>query len=425
MCGLFGVINKHKRLLDKRAFITLGCANDSRGGDSCGIMIDGKVEKGTLGNDKYFQDWFTKSKLLNTITTCSVALGHCRKASVGAKTAKEAQPVEIRDGDGKLLFCLIHNGTIYNYEELAEKYIPDIDIKGMTDSQVMAHIFFFKGYDVLGEYRGGGAFVMHDYRNNNTYIFRGASKVSSTCKTAEDERPFYYVKTGKSVIFSSIFAILQGLYWKFPVYDLPSNTLIRCDGEKLFIVKKYDRSNINSYKTVQYYTSNLWDNANSLKPSKVDYDTDSGMYIDTSTGEILNGEYDISRYGYIIDYPTVYTDKFYFYKGILISGKTAYDAIMELEKEKIKESKLIAIVRRLSCNPVLMGRKYYSFNTNNTKERFSGCYTFPLTSTTIMCSENGKLIADYEVSEVLYTVPVELPKECVNIIINYVKTNIQ
>lgn len=47
MCGIFGVVNRHKRQLDKRAFITLGCANDARGGDACGVMIDGKVDRGT------------------------------------------------------------------------------------------------------------------------------------------------------------------------------------------------------------------------------------------------------------------------------------------------------------------------------------------------------------------------------------------
>lgn len=45
MCGLFAIINHYKRQLDKRAFITLGCANDARGGDACGIMIDRKIEK--------------------------------------------------------------------------------------------------------------------------------------------------------------------------------------------------------------------------------------------------------------------------------------------------------------------------------------------------------------------------------------------
>ena len=46
---------------------------------------------------------------------------------------------------------LLHNGTIFNYEDLAKKYIPDIDIKGMTDSQVMEQIFYYKGYDARFE----------------------------------------------------------------------------------------------------------------------------------------------------------------------------------------------------------------------------------------------------------------------------------
>ena len=41
MCGLFGLVGKHSRSFDYSTFCTLGIANDSRGGDSCGIFIDG------------------------------------------------------------------------------------------------------------------------------------------------------------------------------------------------------------------------------------------------------------------------------------------------------------------------------------------------------------------------------------------------
>ena len=109
MCGIFGVVNRHKRQLDKRAFITLGCANDARGGDACGVMIDGKVDRGTEKDDVYFQNWYPKSKVLKDTEKCYVALGHCRKASVGGVAADKAQPVTISDENGNLLFCLIHN----------------------------------------------------------------------------------------------------------------------------------------------------------------------------------------------------------------------------------------------------------------------------------------------------------------------------
>jgi hypothetical protein len=57
-----------------------------------------------------------------------VALGHCRKASVGKVSIETAQPVVIENENGDVDYVLIHNGTIYNYRELAQKYIPDMNI---------------------------------------------------------------------------------------------------------------------------------------------------------------------------------------------------------------------------------------------------------------------------------------------------------
>jgi asparagine synthetase B (glutamine-hydrolysing) len=46
MCGIFGTISLKSKAFNKRAFCTMGVRNDSRGGDSCGIFIDGNVEYG-------------------------------------------------------------------------------------------------------------------------------------------------------------------------------------------------------------------------------------------------------------------------------------------------------------------------------------------------------------------------------------------
>ena len=94
MCGLFGIINKQNQAFDKRAFYTLGVNNDSRGGDACGVFIDGKVEYGT-GNKKLFQDFFLDSPLLKETQKCQIALGHCRKASIGGTADNLAQPCVI------------------------------------------------------------------------------------------------------------------------------------------------------------------------------------------------------------------------------------------------------------------------------------------------------------------------------------------
>ena len=438
MCGIFGIINHHKRQLDKRAFITLGCANDSRGGDACGIMIDRKVEKGTEKDDQYFQCWYPKSEVLKATEKCYVALGHCRKASVGGVSPEKAQPVTIHDEDGNLLFCLIHNGTIYNYKELATKYIPDVKIDGLTDSQVMAQIFFHKGYDVLAEYNGGGAFVIHDYRTNKTLMFRGESKGSLNATKVEAERPLYFVKTGKSVIFSSIYAVLQGLYWGFDAYDVPSNVLLECDGLTLYKVKEYDRSKCYGCRT--YTTASTTNTHISIyngggycdsfysgysTTAKVDFDTDTGLYLNSKTGDLLHGIIFVSSYGYISNYSTGYNSPYYFWKGIMLSGENAYNAVRDLHAQKASEKVLMNVAKRCSCNPVLINKRFCTYDERHKRVYFTEDYTFPLTDITIVCSEHGKLIVTYNEEVIDKFVPVSISKEHVAKIVDYVKNSIQ
>ena len=69
MCGLFGIISRKKKAFDYSTFSVLGVNNDSRGGDSCGIFIDGEYEYGVRDN-KLFQDFFTESKILKKKKRC-------------------------------------------------------------------------------------------------------------------------------------------------------------------------------------------------------------------------------------------------------------------------------------------------------------------------------------------------------------------
>lgn len=257
MCGIFGIITPKPRKLDQRAFCVLGVNNDSRGGDSCGIFIDKKYEYG-VNEYKLFYNFFPKSKLLASTNRCRVALGHCRKASVGAINAANAQPVVIRNPkSAEVEFVLIHNGTIINYLELAKKYIPEIDVRDMTDSQVMAHIFYYAGYDVLGEYIGAGAFVTVDYRAEDPIVlfFKGESKNSRYSATTTVERPLFCTYSSTEFIFSSIMDYLKALRPNREVLTITPNKLIHLapDG-KLYTVKEYDRKHLwqtkDTYSTV-------------------------------------------------------------------------------------------------------------------------------------------------------------------------------
>lgn len=338
MCGLAGIINKTPREFDYSAFCTLGIANDSRGGDSCGVFIDGNVEYG-VKDQKYFSYYFPESELLFNTEKAKVAVLHCRKASVGAVNVHTAQPVVLRDKEGNVLFVVLHNGTIYNYEELAKKYIPNVNITGMTDSQVMAYIFYYKGYDVLNEYNGGSCFVIIDYQdpeNPRTLLFKGASKKTEYSQVVEEERPLDYCidPIKEELIFSSLGTYLLALRKNLNAWKLPVNILCEFDGKRLLNVGEYPRTNCIQTKKFP----------KTVYVSKDDWHKDYGKYLvinltDNSyacEGKRVDGELYISRYGYVrpstknlkIDYKP-----FWFFDGILMKNKACYNYLQEFRKK--------------------------------------------------------------------------------------------
>ena len=245
MCGLFGIISKEKVTVDKRVIATLGLLNDTRGGDACGLFIDGKVEYGTEGEKVKFYNFFQESELFKNSTKANVVLGHCRKASVGGKAADKAQPIVIKEGD-EIKFVLLHNGTIKNYTDLAKKYIPDEDITGLSDTQVMAKIFYLSGYDCLGEYNGGAVFVIADYREETPKIrlWRGMSKDYSYSKEPTFERPLFITLFNNRLAFSSIKEGLDCLYPDLKTLTIKPNCLCLFENGKLRVEREFDRSSI-------------------------------------------------------------------------------------------------------------------------------------------------------------------------------------
>lgn len=301
MCGIAGIITKSPKKFDYSGFCTLGIANDVRGGDSCGIFIDGKYEYGT-GNKKLFQDFFLRSPLLSSVEHSTVAMVHCRKASVGVISESTAQPVILTDEKGHVKYVLMHNGTIYNYRELAEKYIPDVDITGLTDSQVMARIFYYAGYDALSEYNGGSVFAIADYRGDKpkVLLFRGASKRTEFSKEVEEERPLYYCidPSKKELIFSSIWIHIAALRPKHEVFSMVDNTLVEFVGGDLNIVDIYDRSKCFQSKKVQRFFAEdrFW--AESVVSCYLTPDLESNTYL--YAGKKCYGMLKMNRFGRIL-----------------------------------------------------------------------------------------------------------------------------
>lgn len=360
MCGIAGIINQVPREFDYTTFCTLGIANDARGGDSCGIFIDGFYDYGVEKN-KYFSDYFQESSYLYNLKESKIALVHCRKASVGAVSKETAQPVVIEE-EGVVKFVVLHNGTIYNYKELASKYIPNIDITNMTDSQIMARIFYYSGYDALNEYIGGSVFVIVDYREETpkTLLFKGFSKKSEYSQIIEEERPLYYTidSDKQELVFSSVGIYLVSLRKEGVVYSMEGNSLLEFNGTDLVCIKKYDREKcyqskpssiypaVSSYKSSRTWGYNNWDYNNwgyNNCEEYSDFAVDDGIVGDAYVkcdavnntysldGKLLNGEIHMSKWGFIRK-SVLKSLSVWFFDGVALQDASCYKFLISFRK---------------------------------------------------------------------------------------------
>lgn len=365
MCGIAGIINTTFRKFDYSTFCTLGIANDERGGDSCGIFIDGKYDYG-VDKTKLFSNYFSDSDLLNNVETAQIALLHCRKASIGTVSKETAQPVVLTE-DGIVKFVVIHNGTIYNYEELAKKYIPNINITGLTDSQVMTKIFYYTGYDVLDEYNGGSAFVIVDYRKSSpkVLLFKGASKKHNYSKEAEVERPLYFCidKDKKELVFSSIGIYLLALRPNCNTYSVRYNELLEFNGSALVTIKEYNREKcIQTKDTPTYYAYNMgyFNKWNSYSEDIFIYDSYINCNLLNNTysykGKYVHGKLHINKFGRVETKQNKGVD-IWFFNGVAMKNKDCFDFLTELKKEtklsdNVFNEKFENLIRFLSVDGV-------------------------------------------------------------------------
>lgn len=426
MCGIAGIVNRNRRSFDYSTFCTLGIVNDSRGGDSCGVFIDGNYDYG-VGETKFFQQFFLENPLINETEEANVAFLHCRKASVGKISIETAQPVIIHNSKGEVDYVLMHNGTIHNYKELANKYIPNIDITGMTDSQVMAHIFYYTGYDSLNEYNGGAVFAIADYRTKGEpkiLLFKGASKKTKYSKEIEEERPLFYCidKVNKELVFSSIGIYLVSLRKQCTAYILRPNYLCEFTGTTLRIVKEYSRSEaFQDKETKTYYIRDLDDYYGYYGYSKyIATSLTDNLY--RTEGKLLDGKYIFTRYGKIEEKHTKAYNTFeaYFFKGVALKSQACYRFLNVLQKESRLSDKdfckkFANVIRFLSIDGVYYDEeegKWYKATSPTCRVLHTGV-VHPITNTSCLNIVAGSkttttYITDYDYIEKTLNVKVDI-----------------
>lgn len=389
MCGIAGIISKEPTKFNINHFNILGTLNDERGGDSCGIFIDKKYQYG-IKDTKQFRV-FTRC-IKDYPETARIALLHCRKGSTGYPLGVEqAQPVIIKNGEN-IEFVLIHNGTITNSQELAKTYIPNIDVKGLTDSQVMTHIIYHTGYDVLLKYEGTAVFVTVDYRNDENgevKIWKGNSCYNEY--NEEYERPLFFALHEDKFYFSSMLCSLYCIDNNIEAFIVPTNQLLKVENNELKAIKYYDRSTLKKYKAVVYQSTFNYDNYS--KTEYITYNQYSGLYM--KNGLPAHGEFRLYQTGMLTAVENTWTHLFYFMYGRLLYNKECYNFInelLELFDDTLLRDEIQEIVDYFAYNPLKRAHKFFEvFEDMQYYELDNGTWYSLFTNPLMYHLKDGKL----------------------------------
>lgn len=218
MCGIFGQATNDPSKINQDAVKILGMMNESRGKHTCGITYDGEIFHG-LEKEKLFTD-FAKHRNFN-VQKYPIIFGHTRQSSVGVINKQNAHPFGYGNTEDKdFEFLFVHNGTLFDYEELAdeygvelkENYISEYNVelsRTKIDSEILGEILYKSGnVKVLSEYLGRAALVWTDLKDPNTiYLWSGKSKKYDTSKETDlhEERPLHvYLESENNFYFSSL-----------------------------------------------------------------------------------------------------------------------------------------------------------------------------------------------------------------------------
>ncbi len=266
--GIYGMILSNIKLI--------GLLNDSRGGDNAGILINNEVVH-TTGYSYKFSELLQKNTLENPNPEYStVVIGHCRRGSVGGKDHKNAHPFEIyqNDNDHDFFMSGVHNGTVSNWKELAEKYAIDPEAIGNDSKTILTILSRQRNlkrkqpiFRVLEQYEGYGVFIWYFVDEPNTmYVFKGATQKSQYIKDLYEERPLFYYECPitKGIYFSSLDEPLKMIAGdKDKVHTLPCNVVYKITEGKFI---KKDEVVINRDNIVNY---TVYNNTSSRSSNKV------------------------------------------------------------------------------------------------------------------------------------------------------------
>tara|TARA_Y100000310_G_scaffold342235_1_gene444450 strand:- start:1265 stop:2197 length:933 start_codon:yes stop_codon:yes gene_type:complete len=196
MCSIAGLIFKNNKNIEyKKLIIDRLLLNGSdRGKDATGIcLINSKTNDILIyKNNKNAIDFIKDKRYINfldkNLKDCNIALLHNRATTQGTqKNIKNNHPILNKKNNS----VLIHNGMVYNYNELKKQFKLKLD--GYVDSEII-----IKLYDLLrGDFQKminviEGDITFSLYHNNNLFLYKDSNPLT-----------LCYDKKNDVIIFSS------------------------------------------------------------------------------------------------------------------------------------------------------------------------------------------------------------------------------
>lgn len=227
MCGIAGIINfSIKKVLREQEIKTL-MSIKHRGPDDQGLW------RNTDGN---------------------ITLFHSRLA-IQDLSSNGSQPMIL--GEGR--YVIVYNGEIYNFNTLKKDYLPDVQFKSQSDTEVLLQLYIKYDFKFLELLEGMFSLAIYDQKKKKFFFARDQFGV----------KPLYYHTTNNHFIFSS-----------------EIKTFFKLNLEKQFNLRA-----ISSYLTSEYYENRKNTFFKSI------FKLEPGTFM-----EVVNGKIKISNYFHFIDY---------------------------------------------------------------------------------------------------------------------------
>lgn len=369
MCNQSAFIGKSPDINKLKLLQVLG---RERGKDSCGIAYNNTINYGVWDHElktdlsdsfKYVQykPWPLSEEIKTPI------IQHTRSKTVGAATAKNAHPFIFKE-EGKPSMYFMHNGSLKSYYSLAKKY--DLSWGDFSvDSQLLGHLIYTEGYDVLKEYDGYASVSFYfDDEPDSLYIWKGcAYKKERGKKVLYEERPYHYYwdEEDEGFYFASLEEHLNAISnLKGDIKRVPGNKVFRFNRDGTIELvetiardkdmdtftysysatkNKMDRGTKNAYNGYSNYNgyggygnvgTTSYSGGEPAKEIHPGVSAKGRVYYYNGryyhNGERLDGEVYINNFDYLVKTPE-HGFKFYFYKGLWLRDKYIYQYYLDYQ----------------------------------------------------------------------------------------------